>query len=331
MATKSFIPSVLSCEKKLVPSDARFYGTQWNHRAVVSPLQLIEKSVRGTISNRVKAKDALKLDAEVSVANLQTVDACALSNEQDTLKVAFTLKVLSGVQNPTACNNVEFLKIFQSKVQDYIDRTHFQELAKRYALNIANARFLWRNRIGAQQIEVIVKTDGKQLVFNASEYPLNFDPNQTDTQLDELSELISQTLSGQRAFLLIEIEAYAQVGNAQEVYPSEELVLDKSQGKNKKSKILFSVDGIAAMHSQKVGNAIRTIDTWYPGYTQFAIAIEPYGSVTNLGEAFRKPQTKKDFYTLFDKYMKGDTLSPEEEHYVVAVLVRGGIFGDSNK
>ena len=90
------VASVLAFEKKLVPSDGYFYGTTWEKRTEQSALKLIEKSVRGTISNRLKpavASDPLKLNAEVEKANLQKVDACALAEHQDTLKVAFTLKV----------------------------------------------------------------------------------------------------------------------------------------------------------------------------------------------------------------------------------------------
>jgi len=80
-----------------------------------------------------------------------------------------------------------------------------------------------------------------------------------------------------------------------------------------------------------------TIDTWYPEFNNpetsvGPIAIEPYGSVTNLGKAFRTPVDKQDFYTFFDKWARGDTsLSEEEKHYVMAVLVRGGVFGESDK
>ena len=91
----------------------------------------------------------------------------------------------------------------------------------------------------------------------------------------------------------------------------------------------------AAIHSQKIGNALRTIDTWYPDYaneTIGPIAIDPYGAVTNLGTAFRKPKSKSDFFTLFDKYVREEKLENEEqEHYVMAVLVRGGVFGQSDK
>ena len=99
--------------------------------------------------------------------------------------------------------------------------------------------------------------------------------------------------------LMLEIICFAKVGKAQEIYPSEELVLEK--GKGKKSKVLYSVDNIAAMHSQKIGNALRTIDTWYPDYDTAGvgpIAIETYGAVTNLGTAFAIQKIKADFYTL---------------------------------
>jgi CRISPR-associated protein Csy3 len=58
--------------------------------------------------------------------------------------------------------------------------------------------------------------------------------------------------------------------------------------------------------------------------------VEPYGAVTNLGKAYRNPQAKADFFTLFDRFARGDTLdTKDDEHYVMAVLVRGGVFGES--
>ena len=329
------VASVLAFEKKLVPSDGYFYGTNWDKRAEQTPLKLIEKSVRGTVSHRLKSatdKDLLKLNMDIAHANPQTVDACALGEHQDTLKVGFTLKVLGGIENPSACNNETFLNSYRSVAQNYIEKYGFTELAKRYALNIVNARFLWRNRVGAEKVEVVVSVNDQPAVtFNALEYPLhNFD--QVDEKVQALANQIASALRGEVPYLLIKVEAYALVGKGQEVYPSEELVLDK--GKGEKSKILYHVNDVAAMHSQKLGNALRTIDTWYPEFDEkkTAIAIEPYGAVTNLGKAYRTPKDKKDFFTLFDKYALGESLeNPEQEHYVMAVLVRGGVFGQSSK
>jgi len=342
MAKKENIASVLAFEKKLVPSDGYMYGTTWdarNEKALALKLQ--EKSVRGTISNRLKAavkNDPAKLNAEVEKANLQKVDACALAPEQDTLKLTFTLKVLGGITTPSACNNALFKQSFSAAAQTYIDEHGFKELAHRYATNIANARFLWRNRVGAENIEVQVNAlnkDAKQAwTFDATQFSTRHFYND-DQQIKSLAERIALALSSTEDFLMLEINCFVQVGKAQEVYPSEELVLDK--GKGEKSKILYHVNGNAAMHSQKLGNALRSIDTWYPEYEDVEksagpIAIEPYGAVTNLGKAYRTPKDKKDFYTYFDAWARGTELDRiEDEHYVMAILVRGGVFGESDK
>jgi CRISPR-associated protein Csy3 len=346
--------SVLAFEKKLVPSDGYLYGTTWANRyAKADPLELREKSVRGTISNRLKKAlqdDPMKLDAEVEKANLQTVDSCSLLPEHDTLKLHFTLKILSGVENPSACNNANFYESYRAAVKNYIENNGFQELATRYATNIANGRFLWRNRVGVENLEIHVNVSNteKSWTFDGLKISTTLFDNST-AEIMDLAEHIADALAGKTEFLLLEIDAYAQIGSAQDVYPSEELVLDKGNSKSKKSKILYHVKNVAALHSQKIGNALRTIDTWYPEFSSetarvddlFAaeklahgkpIAIEPYGAVTNLGRAFRTPKEKVDFFTLFDKFARGNDLNDKNaEHYVMAVLVRGGVFGESEK
>ncbi len=341
MAKNENIASVLAFEKKLVPSDGYLYGTQWSDRDEATPLKLKEKSVRGTISNRLKAaikNDPVKLNNEVEKANLQKVDACALGTEQDTLKLRFTLKVLGGIHQPSACNNAIFKQSYSNAAKAYVEKEAFRELARRYALNIANGRVLWRNRVGSENIEVQVKALNsgaeQEWYFDATQISTrHFDTD--DSQINDLAARIATALASDDNFLMLEITCYAQIGKAQDVYPSEELVLDK--GKGNKSKILYAVDGVAAMHSQKIGNALRTIDTWYPEFddpesSAGPIAIEPYGAVTNLGKAYRTPKEKQDFYSFFDKWARGATLERiEDEHYVMATLVRGGVFGESDK
>lgn len=338
--TKKNDATVLAFEKKLVPSDGYFYGTNWkkdgDNFQKGDSLKLIPKSVRGTVSHRLKKvtdNDLLKLNMDIAHPNPQTVDSCALEENQDTLHLNFTLKVLGGIEKPSACNGKLFNESYPLVAKNYIEETGFKELAKRYATNIANARFLWRNRVGAEKIEVVVKIGNDEpLVFDAKKFSINqFDSS--DSKLQILAEKIANALSGKTEYLLLDINAYALVGKAQEVYPSEELVLDK--GKGDKSKILYHVNNVAAMHSQKIGNAIRTIDTWYEEFNENGnnpIAAEPYGAVTNLGKAFRNPKNKSDFFTLFDRFALGEKLNnKEEEHFVMSILVRGGVFGQSGK
>ena len=154
MANK--VASVLAFEKKLVPSDGMMYGTTWENKEQKTALKLVEKSVRGTIANRLKPtikNDSAKLNAGVEKANLQTVDSCALEPEQDTLVLNFTLKVLGGIKEPSACNNAMFLKSYQEAVSGYVEKEAFKELTiyrkkdLSWAKNTTGDRFiLWLNR-----------------------------------------------------------------------------------------------------------------------------------------------------------------------------------------
>lgn len=332
--------SVLAFERKLDPSDALFYAGEWQQRAqrdAWTAIAVQVKSVRGTISNRLKTKDQdpAKLDAAIENPNLQKVDVAALPPEADTLRVRFSLRVLAGAGTPSACNSADYQDKLLDKVKEYAEAQQFNELARRYAFNLANGRFLWRNRVGAEQIEVQVahQVEGKAAktwTFDALALSLRgFEAGTQAQQLDELSQLIAEALRGTR-HLLLEITAYVRIGAGQEVFPSQELILDRSRGD--KSKTLYDVNKVAAMHSQKIGNALRTIDTWYPADEQGKdlgpIAVEPYGSVTTQGKAYRQPKAKADFYTLFDGWvLKDQALSTEEQHFVMATLIRGGVFG----
>lgn len=333
--------SVLAFERKLDPSDAVFFSGNWSARgdaAAWTPVTVREKSVRGTISNRLKTKDQdpAKLDAAIENPNLQTVDVATLPAEADTLKASFTLRVLGGAGTPNACNNAAYQTKLLSTVLCYTQGTGFGALATRYAHNLANGRFLWRNRVGAEQVEVQVQhlvqgVAQKTWTFNALGLSLrSFGTDSAAEALNELGALIAQGLAG-ASHVLLQVTAFARVGAGQEVYPSQELILDK--GNSGKSKTLYVVNGVAGIHSQKLGNAIRTIDTWHPDVEELGpIAVEPYGSVTTLGKACRRPTDKLDFYNLLDGWILKDKVpAVEQQHFVMATLIRGGVFGDAGK
>lgn len=336
--------SVLAFERKLDPSDAIFSSGRWDEREKVdnwNGIAVREKSVRGTISNRLKTKeqDPAKLDASIQAPNLQSVDVVTLPDNSDTLRVRFTLRVLGGAGAPSACNNADYQKKLRETVDGYVGTHGFSELAMRYACNLANGRFLWRNRLSSEQVEVHVRQikEGEAVsewVFNGHNHSLrNFDKKE-EPDVKKLADVIRGGLAGD-GYVLLEVAAYARMGNGQEVFPSQELILDKGSSKGGKSKTLYSVDGVAAMHSQKIGNAIRTIDTWYPNSDNEGlgpIAVEPYGSVTSQGRAYRQPKDKMDFYTLLDGWvLKDKTPAPEQQHYVIANLIRGGVFGEKGE
>ena len=272
------------------------------------------------------------------------MDVAALPAEADTLKVQFTLRVLGGAGTPSACNSAAYRTKLLATVQGYVQQHGFGELARRYAANLANGRFLWRNRMGAEQVEVTVEhmQNGqakKTWLFNA--LALNTRAlaaiNHEAEGLAELGQTIADGLAGMQ-HVLLRVTAWVRQGAGQEVFPSQELILDQKAQKTddgtlvKKSKTLYHVDGVAAIHSQKIGNAIRTIDAWYEGAEELGpIAVEPYGSVTTQGKAYRQPKQKLDFYTLLDHWLLKDQVPPvEQQHFVMAVLIRGGVFGDAS-
>ncbi|WP_028840498.1 type I-F CRISPR-associated protein Csy3 [Thermomonas fusca] len=343
MANELKTASVLAFERKLDPSDALMYGGDWNNRAATdnwAPIALREKSVRGTISNRRKsgATDPAKLDADIQSPNLQTVDVATLPVDADTLKVQFTVRVLAGTGQPSACNDAAYRQKLLATVNGYVaQHGGFDELAKRYAANLANGRFLWRNRIGAEQVEVTVAQlkDGAPVAswtFDALSHDivkLTASAGEKD-KLQALADVVAAGLGGS-SHVLLQVTAFVRIGFGQEVFPSQELILDRGRGD--KSKTLYDVAGVAAIHSQKLGNAIRTIDTWYPEAAENGpIAVEPYGSVTTQGKAYRQPKEKVDFYNLLDGWIiKDKTPDVEQQHFVIATLIRGGVFGDADK
>jgi CRISPR-associated protein Csy3 len=328
--------TVLAFERKLANSDGLLLGGRWSdidQDTKWSAIPIQEKAVRGTISNRQKnaiVNDPAKLDQEVNKANLQKVDTAALPFDCDTLKLVFSIRVLGDLATPSACNSPDYQSVLSETINAYIKDQSFGTLAHRYASNLANGRFLWRNRVGAEEIKVRVTHQQKDqnTVWEFDGYALSL--RDFDYQSDDLKALttaIEQGLSSDQ-FTYLKVEAFVKLGEGQEVFPSQELVLDSN---SRKSKVLYSVDGVAALHSQKIGNAIRTIDTWYAEANEIGpISAEPFGSVTSRGKAYRS--NKDDFYTLFDKWMeKGQAPEIEQQHYVMANLIRGGVFGSKSE
>lgn len=226
--------SVLAFERKLANSDALMFAGKWDdiNGGVWQPIHIQEKAVRGTISNRLKnaiASDPAKLDAEIQKANLQRVDVAALPMDADTLKVTFTLRVLGHLSTPSVCNDREYQVALQDVIEGYISEHGFTELAARYAENLANGRFLWRNRVGAEAIKVHISSGEQRWTFDAQHYSLR-EFCQPEGDLQALAQVIESGLRGD-GFVLLTVEAFVQLGAGQEVFPSQELVLDSNSKK----------------------------------------------------------------------------------------------------
>lgn len=325
--TKLTLPSVLAFDRKLEASDALMYTGNWediNKDLNWKPIELFERRNRAVKSNfkQEVLDNENELQKQIAEANLAWGDDAALAHDQDTLKVSFSLRVISGLERPSVCNKVDFERSFHKKIENY-SQSNLNELTLRYAYNIANGRFLWRNRVGAQDIKVVVSntTTNSLIEFNSYDFSLK-DTTANDAKIIELAELIKKGFAG-NSNILLTINAYVKLGEGQRIWPSQEMVLNSAKGE--KSRHLFNLNGIAAMHCEKIGNALRTIDDWYPEATA-PIAIEAYGSVTQRGIAYRS--SKNDFKTLLLKWLNEEEINDIDKHFVVAMIIRGGVFGE---
>lgn len=326
--TNITLPTVLAFDRKLEPSDALMYSGNFldiGDDKKWSPIALFERRNRAVKSNfkQEVLNDETELQKQMAEANLSWGDDAALKHTDDTLKLSFSLRVVSGIEKPSVCNKTDFENAFREKVSVYINN-ELGELASRYAYNIANGRFLWRNRVGALNVKVFVAHPNleKPLEFNSFDFRLDHTTSD-NTDVSSLAKLITMGLSGAENTLL-KISAFVQLGEGQRVWPSQEMVLNSPKGE--KSRHLFSLNGQAAMHCEKIGNALRTIDNWFTD-ANAPIAVEAYGSVTQRGIAYRS--SRNDFKTLLLKWLNSDDIALADKHFVVAMLIRGGVFGES--
>jgi CRISPR-associated protein Csy3 len=324
---KLTLPSVLAFDRKLEPSDALMFSGRWGNIDDKTQWQAIElferrnRAVKSNFKQEVLDNEG-ELQKQIAEANLAWGDDAALAHDNDTLRVSFSLRVVGGLERPSVCNKKDFEDRYREKISAYID-SNLNELSRRYAYNFANGRFLWRNRVGAQDIKVCVSHSSlsSPLEFNAYDFPLNKTTADNES-IYALAQLIKAGLAGvENTFLAV--TAYVKLGEGQRVWPSQEMVLNSPKGE--KSRHLFSLHGQAAMHCEKIGNALRTIDDWYTDATA-PIAIEAYGSVTQRGVAYRS--SKNDFKTLLLKWLNEENISDTDKHFVIAMVIRGGVFGE---
>ena len=167
---------------------------------------------------------------------------------------------------------------------------------------------------------------------------------------DDLVKLVRSIANGlsnddQRAYVLI-VSWTAAMEPGQEIFPSQEYVREEKADKQL-SRVFAKLPtfyagrtiGQASMHSQKIGAALRHIDIWHGSEEHRApIAVNPYGGVQDTSAVLRDPKSKRSFYDLRAKaevLMSGVETAGNaseisaEAHFVMANLVRGGVFGSS--
>lgn len=276
---------------------------------------------------------------KASTGNPQRVEEAFLHQDSDTLVVKFGLDVLFDLHtaNIEMCNMTHAEKRVKALVSNYAGAGGLDYLATLYAERIAHGYALWRNGKGFDRTVSVTATDGA----NKTQFEFVKDKQKNNDAITSLATVIAKGLKGE--FITLEVEVRSKLGKGSAVYPSQEFV--NSTSKFDLSRVYFKDEhNHALIHSQKIGNALRTIDIWHPEFDEVgAIAIEPFGSNSRKASAYR--HKSGDFYTYLKEviYSNDDSNdgmnrvnhaktidqldSIEDAHYFVAVLMRGGVFG----
>jgi CRISPR-associated protein Csy3 len=342
---------MLSFARSLQPSEGLFWGIGHSDAIPPQPIEVREKGVRGQ-SSEFKTDNPGK-------SNPQVVEAASVPPGCDGVRLEFTMWVAAFARKPWACGDVDVGAAYEDLVSKYAEKKGFLFLARHYLWNIATARFAWRNRYLADDMRVYVEFDNQKVTFNPMSRALNLEAPASLEELrsaadepapvEDLIAWIAHGLSVRNEPRFMRVAWQARMEEGQEVFPSQEY-LREEKAKDAPSRVYAKLPRFwngrmvnqATMHSQKIGAALRHIDVWH-GHQDFkAIAVNPYGGVQETGAVLRAETNKggensaQSFYALRSKadYLfsaiqdaTGAEDLPGDVHFLVANLVRGGVFG----
>lgn len=345
MALKK-MPGVNSYSRTQVISDGRFFCLDEN--SVETDLDVIRHGIRGTQN--------INKDSENEVSQIQVTETARTNNDSVAFGVEFSLKFLplrSALHSCAGTGADQLREAFNTFVDKAQDSEGLAEVGRRYARNILNGRWLWRNRSIGSAIRVNVNAGHLNIPdYDALSASLNHFNEYSQEEID-LGAIITKSLAGGEAPGM-SVRATVDLGftGSVEVFPSQNYVERKPKGfarplykmghadpvkQNKDAGLIDYNDvrrmGIAALRDQKIGNALRTIDTWYPEAEQQGyrpISVEPAGANLDLMAFFRSKKSKS---TSFDIALTMGELDPASSDgmFMIASLMRGGVYGESDK
>lgn len=345
------LPGVLSFMRCVVMNDWLFFNLQPN--GTTTPLHVMRHGIRGTQNINKFHDDAggtAKSTKRQEVSNIQRTDSAKLEPGTIGLQVEGNLRFIPLDRALFACapgkkDTTEDLKALKAQLVTFLEseqaRNGIREVAQRFARNIANGRALWRNRQIATEIVTTVTYQGRTIgTFKSLEVPLNHFNNITQEEA-LLADIIVQqlTTSGTDSIAISHRVTFGMNGPL-EVYPSQNNLNEKLTGFARslycvghapEDQAEHSVEllGQAALRDQKVWNALRTIDTWYPDYKtrQLPIPIEPMGASLDAQEFFRSDKTSSSFRMM----LRLNDLTQDEASFMVGCLIRAGVYSGGDK
>lgn len=333
--------------KSLSPGKAVFFYKTTNSEFI--PLRVDINKINGqksgyaeAFSHELEPKNIQYF--ELAYGNPHTIETCYVPPNIRTVYCRFSLRVEANSLSPHTCSDIAVRNQLTMLATEYKRTGGYQELAKRYAMNILMGTWLWRNK-ATLGIAIEIRTSlGTNLFINDSRHLewMQLWPPQEQSQLELLANELSQALCEPSLFWFCDITAALSTSFCQEIHPSQ-LFTDKGKNKsfNEPSKQLATVECIdgqkaASFNSQKIGAAIQLIDNWWADDADTPLRVHEYAADKKNLTALRHPVTQKDFYHLLSqadelitrmKSLPDDTaeIAPDI-HFIMAVLCKGGLF-----
>lgn len=347
--------SVISVMRGINVTDAPM--SSWLPNQQAQAITVIRHGIRGT-QNVMSSKD---------VSNPQTTETAKTSADAIGMQIQFSLQTTPIRRLVVACDQPEERQKIDAFLLKAESSEELMELCRRYARRIMTGSFFWRNLTLAQELEITASCEGQSVSVQGVQ---SFDlAARGFNDYAEAEITLAQWL--QRSFTTtdhlgngIQITAKLKFSHpgAMEVYPSQVYVSDKPKGF---ARPLYKLDpispeelvrmrrdddartlvdsiptGKAALRDQKIGNAIRTIDTWYADGDVPPIAIEPNGASLSSNTFYRDFKSGRSFFDIrprlaeltADMKEQGSGTQPSPEAmFMLAVFIRGGVLGDSKE
>lgn len=341
-------PAILSFQRGIVVSDGAFYNLKDSHYED-HPLEVVRHGIRGT-QNVSSAADTAKGGAR-DPSNIQQTETAKTDHDADGLVVTFGLRMidLSSTLFACAAEKVEITNAVRESILSFADRakvsTGAEDVCRRIARNVANGSWLWRNRVTASSIRIVVSSGSEKIAeFDALAIPMRHFNNFTDGEKAVASVLLRGMQGDPQSALSVEAFVSFGIKGAIEVFPSQVYVESKPTGfarplykinptrSERTSKTAdfeaVKVMGQAALRDQKISNRLRTIDTWYPDFEQVKqpIPVEPNGANLELMQFFRP--RKSSAFSMFARLNQIDP-DTDEGKFCIAMMLRGGVLGEA--
>lgn len=339
------LPGVVALTRGLVIGDATMFSELSD--GSLKPLPVVRHGIRGTQNVDREGKEGTSGTVKRrQVSNIQTTDSAKSDPDAVALIVRFGLRFAEVGSLPVVVaggekDNPQDIAALRESIYRFIERAKqsncLQEIALRYARNIANGRWLWRNRMVASSVRVQVRSNDRTLSFDALSIPLNaFSDFSDDERL--LAASIEDGLAG-RSAVGIEVEARLEMGfvGSFEVYPSQNYLENKPTGfarslyclgmPERKIESGMQIMGQAAIRDQKVANALRTFDTWYPDFSNVGrpIAVEPNGANLEAQNFYRDIASPASAFKMMGRLNQIDPAS-DDGLFMLACILRGGVY-----